>query len=292
MTKWFFQKPFPLSTSGSRSLIFALLAGIFVGLFLILFQPFGTYEWQHPHKFFLLSGFGFVTFTILVFNAFVIRKLFRNFYREENWTTGKEVFNEVFIILTISTGNYFYSLWINDRLASGNFHWSHFLFILWTTFIIGIFPSIAFTFYNQQRLVQKFQNPPQPPSLPGSSLLSDEENVIQLKSDNGREVLQVPISRFLYVESANNYVEVFFLNDSGNLQKELLRAGLSRLESEVSYPFIVRCHRSFMINLHQVAKVTGNAQGYRLHFKETGLSVPVGRTNSDAIMDKLKNLPH
>jgi hypothetical protein len=286
----FLQRPFPLPESGRRRLVFIILASLFVALFLIVFQPFGTYEWQHPNKQLLLSGFGLVTFLILLFDGFVIRRIFPAYYKEESWTTGKEIINELLIIMTISIGNYVYSLWINDRLAPGNFHLPHFLFIVWTTFLIGLFPSVAITLYNQNRLYNKFKNPPQPSPVTESSLKNDTVLSLDFKADNGKDGIALLASSFLYAEAADNYVDVFFLNDRGVTEKQLLRASLSRLEKENPHSFLVRCHRSYWVNLHQVAKVSGNAQGYRLHIKSTELSIPVGRSASETVMEKLKEV--
>ena len=44
-----------------------------------------------------------------------------------------------------------------------------------------------------------------------------------------------------------------------------------------SAPFIVRCHRAFLVNLHQVAKVDGNSQGYRLRLEGCAEEVPVSK---------------
>lgn len=290
MAGWFFQRPFPLPESGRRRLILTFLASVFVALFLIVFQPFGTYEWKHPHKFLLLSGFGLVTFIILLFDGFVIRRIFPDYYKEETWTTGKEILNELLVIMTISIGNYLYSLWINDNLAPGNFHLLHFLYIVWTTFIIGLFPTVAITLYNQNRLYNKFKNPPQPLPVSDTSLKNDTVRSLDFRADNGKDGIELLVSDFLYAESADNYVEVFYRDESGNVDKHLLRASLSRLEKENPLPFLFRCHRSFWINLHQVEKVSGNAQGYRLHVKSTGQSVPVGRSVSDMVMQKLKEV--
>jgi hypothetical protein len=284
----FYQRPFPLYGSDRRRLVLMFLAGVFVAFFLIVFQPFGTYEWQHPHKFLLLSGFGLVTFSILLFDGFVIRKFFPDYYKEESWTTGKEILNELLIIMTISIGNYLYSLWINDKLAPGNFHLPHFLFIVWSTFIIGLFPSVAFTLYNQNRLYNKFKNPPQPSPISETSLENDTVLSLDFRADNGKDGIVLSVSSFLFAEAADNYVDVFFLNERGNVEKLLLRASLSRLEKENPVPFLIRCHRSYWVNLHQIEKVSGNAQGYRLHFFSTERSVPVGRSMSENVMEKLK----
>ena len=61
---------------------------------------------------------------------------------------------------------------------------------------------------------------------------------------------------------------------SGKLWVTLGAAGISAVSSA---PFIVRCHRAFLVNLHQVVKVDGNSQGYRLRLEGCTEEVPVSR---------------
>ena len=61
---------------------------------------------------------------------------------------------------------------------------------------------------------------------------------------------------------------------SGKLWVTVGAAGISAVASA---PFIVRCHRAFLVNLHQVVKVDGNSQGYRLRLEGCTEEVPVSR---------------
>ena len=70
------------------------------------------------------------------------------------------------------------------------------------------------------------------------------------------------------------------------LQKALLRSSLSHLETQLPGP-VVRCHRSYLVNLHQVGQVTGNAQGYRLHLHGGQAVVPVARRYAETVLGQL-----
>ena len=59
---------------------------------------------------------------------------------------------------------------------------------------------------------------------------------------------------------------------------KLLRLTMKQAEATVaSTPFIVRCHRAFLVNLQRVTKVEGNSQGYRLRLEGCAGEVPVSR---------------
>lgn len=42
-------------------------------------------------------------------------------------------------------------------------------------------------------------------------------------------------------------------------------------------PFIIRCHRAFLVNIRMVVKVDGNSQGYKLNLEGCEEDVPVSR---------------
>ncbi len=46
---------------------------------------------------------------------------------------------------------------------------------------------------------------------------------------------------------------------------------------------ILKCHRSYIVNLHKVSRFSGNAQGYKLHFREGEELVPVSRALNSTI---------
>ena len=62
--------------------------------------------------------------------------------------------------------------------------------------------------------------------------------------------------------------------ESGKLWVTL---GVACISAGASASFIVRCHRAFLVNLHQVVKVDGNSQGYRLRLEGCAEEVSVSR---------------
>jgi len=54
-------------------------------------------------------------------------------------------------------------------------------------------------------------------------------------------------------------------------------------EAVAACPFIVRCHRAFLVNVSTVVKVDGNSQGYRLRLEGCKDEVPVSRAYSKEV---------
>ena len=67
--------------------------------------------------------------------------------------------------------------------------------------------------------------------------------------------------------------------DESETQKELLRITLLNLLQRVdSDENIVRCHKSYVVNLDKVAKVHGNARSLMLELKGLDFEIPVSRS--------------
>ncbi|MFK7936455.1 MAG: LytR/AlgR family response regulator transcription factor, partial [Saprospiraceae bacterium] len=109
---------------------------------------------------------------------------------------------------------------------------------------------------------------------------------IVLFAENEKDQLQFLATELLYLQSADNYVEIVWQRN-GALEKSLLRGSLQRMEQQITLPHIQRCHRSFIVNLEQVISVSGNAQGYKLHLPSEQI-LPVARSKSKDVLAQLK----
>ncbi|MEL6276072.1 MAG: LytTR family DNA-binding domain-containing protein, partial [Bacteroidota bacterium] len=62
------------------------------------------------------------------------------------------------------------------------------------------------------------------------------------------------------------------------LERNLLRASITRLHEQLSTDQFFRCHRSYVVNCQQAFTISGNARGYTLTSKKHGFSIPVARS--------------
>lgn len=85
------------------------------------------------------------------------------------------------------------------------------------------------------------------------------------------------VDELLFARADGNYVILNILKD-GFLKSELKRITLKQLETQLAaYPYLLRCHRAYLVNVQRVAKLSGNSQGYLTSFDETEDRVPVSR---------------
>jgi len=282
----YLKRPHPQSEN--RWLI-VIPVSIFIGLFMLIFQPFGLTYFHHPYKWLILLGYGGITFIILLFNLFLIPHLLKQIFKDENWTVFKHIFWLLWIIFTIGIGNYVYSNLIFSFNWSG---WFTFLIFQFFTLVIGLIPIVVITISAQNRLLMRHLKSANEvneklKSLPETKNLNADE-IITLIAENEKDKLTFKLSDLLFIESTGNYIEVNHLVD-GKVKKTILRSSLRRLEDALkSYVELFRCHRAYFINVNKILHARGNSQGYRLKIENSEFEIPVSRSYTKKLKEILK----
>ena len=253
-----------------------VLEGVFIAVFLIVFQPFGTDNWHASNKTLVLWCFGFITTAAGFIVRVVLPYFFKHIFVEQNWTIGREVVSIFFLLLLITIGNAFLSgITFGIRLQANDF----FLMLLYVI-LLGFFPISIGILINYIYKLKKYSQPVVVQQNPISAVTA--LNKIKLIAENEKDTLEINSEDLCFIESSDNYSTIHFLKNN-TLQKELLRSSLSRLETQIESPKIVRCHRSYIVNMDKVARVSGNAQGYKFHLNPVELTVPVARKYSELV---------
>lgn len=103
------------------------------------------------------------------------------------------------------------------------------------------------------------------------------------------ETLDIHLHDLLYIESDDNYSTVYWKNGHG-LEKKMLRVNLKNVEAQLDNDFIVRCHRSFIVNINFITHVGGNTNGYKLSIRDTEITVPVSRSKGKEVIEKIRQI--
>lgn len=291
----FLQQPYPFSDDVSRKLAFCLGIGIFITLFLAIFAPFGFDELPTDVKWSHAALFGAVTFVVSSFFQAFIPILIPSIFREEFWRSWKEI---VFLLITtlfIGAGNY----GLMTYLYPQNPELSGFLRAELITLQVGIFPILFAVFSKQMTLYRRFAadakeatadiHEEEKPAIlqPGPSLQK-----IQLRGDNQKEALFISPDDLFFVSSADNYVRLQFA-EAGAQKSLLMRSTLKKMEEQLAaHPIFFRCHRMYVVNLKIVSSVSGNAQGLKLHLPGVEEAIPVSRSLTETVKERLHQLSH
>lgn len=270
------EQPYPHSDSNSTKAFISLGTGFFIALFLIYFEPFSINELTTPHKTIFLAGYGIISTIIMLVFYFIVPFIFPNYFKEENWTVGRDIFSIMLNVVFIAFCNVLYSQIIFWNW--GKLDIIKLLEMISYTFILGIFPTVGIVTLNYIYYLKRYSSPPQPST---SQPLSQNEP-LTLIAENEKDSIIFSQEDLFYIESNDNYSTVIFQKEELIL-KELIRSSLIRLENQILAESIVRCHRSYIVNLDKVIKISGNAQGYKLHLKDSDFIVPVARKYSEIV---------
>lgn len=275
--KWL-NAPYPLLQNTRYKWLFALLSGLFVFVFLIVFEPFGAAQ-TIAYKYIFLAGFGVSVFLGVAVTYFILPALFREFFRPEKWTIAKEILLQFCCILIISAFNslHNYNWWRDIDL------YQTFLNFLIITTSIGIFPIIGLIFFKERTLSKRnierahLLSNQLPPSAP-------EENItVQIQEESVKaSPMVLSLSAFVYAQSEGNYVTIFYLADS-TLSRKLMRLSLKQLDIQLEHlSQIKRCHRSYLINTQHITAIDGNARSLTIQLDNVATPIPVSRSFSKA----------
>ncbi|MCJ8274963.1 MAG: LytTR family transcriptional regulator, partial [Psychrosphaera sp.] len=139
---------------------------------------------------------------------------------------------------------------------------------------------------NMQSLIQQHHDPA--PDQESKTVAKDESEQVTLKAITN-DSLTVKLSQLLFVKAQQSYCEVYWLAE-GETQHYLLRQNISKVRQQLADTPIYRSHRSFLVNINQVAKVSGNAQGYLLHLASPPHAIALSRSKAGQILPLLAHL--
>lgn len=275
--KWL-NAPYPLLEKPKFKWLFALLSGIFVYLFLILFEPFGSGELT-THKYLFLAGFGVSVFLGVATTYFILPRLFRKFFCPEKWTVGKEILFLSCCIVIINTFNYLHYNYVGRGIVLP----STFFNFLKITISIGIFPILGLIFFTERTLSKRNIKRAQLLSNQLPSAAVEESITLQIQEESVKaSPIVMQLSDFVYAQSEGNYVTIYHLEDSALVQK-LIRLSLKELELQLeNLSQIKRCHRSYLINMQHIIAVDGNARSLTIQLDKVATCIPVSRSFSKA----------
>ena len=110
------------------------------------------------------------------------------------------------------------------------------------------------------------------------------KGIIPFYDERGELQLSVTKETLLYVESADNYIYIWYMK--GNLPKKLmLRNTLKRTAELLADTNVMRCHRGYMVNMEQVKVLRREKENFYLELGIEGVKdIPVSKTYGEAVL--------
>ena len=301
----FLNRPYPFSFQPSRRIKQLVPIGLSVFFFLILFKPFGL---DGDPGYIQTSAYLTSSGTIIGFlTTVLIPYLFPGYFNELKWTLKRNFIWNGYIFFIFATLMFFsfniYSIYHFHN--SQNFTFKNYLWWIYLQFIFGLPLGIIINLFNQYFLlkkhvkaadsinnliktseVQNFQkstekistSPENEKELNNSNELGNRySSVKQLEFEIDKfKKVNIDIKNIIYFEAFGNYINIVYF-DNG-VKKITVRETITNIEQKVNeLEVIYRTHRSFLVNLEKIEKITGDSQGLKLHLKFIDKVIPVSR---------------
>jgi len=282
-------QPFPFEGGGNKNWILTVSISSFVALFLLIFEPFGIENYEHEYKTLIILGYGLVTALAMILAYFVFPRFFKHYFSEEHWTIKRELLTLFGVVTLISLFNFLYGyvLCLECRTFQ-NGVWDAVQLSVGSTFAVAFFPIVVSVFMIQNQLTKRHLE---------TAVHVNRQLMLKLaeinKPQNTSQTLEqanslvLAAERLVCVRANDNYADFFYHSPNG-IRKEMVRQTLKNIENEFdSDKTIVRCHKSYIVNLSFVKHISGNAQGYKLHLDYVDFDIPVSRNLSKMVLQQI-----
>ena len=108
---------------------------------------------------------------------------------------------------------------------------------------------------------------------------------ITLFDNSGALKLSLNLDNLYYIESDDNYIKVWYTDSKGELKQYMLRCRLKTVEEGFKGSGLVRCNRKYIVNIHKVATLRKESEGYVLDLENEAIPpLPVTKTYVDPVL--------
>jgi hypothetical protein len=230
---------------------------------MVFLQPFGTYEFESNHKYLIFSGFGLVFFVVYVLWA-RIENVWYN-HKNKRWEITYEIVSFILFILISSVPIHFYNqVFLNDFFDStfrGSEYVKHGLWFFKHSIVPTMVVLLPFYIY----LRNKF----------GELITPESLGEIDFQGINKGEKITIKKEALLFIKASENYVDIYYSKDNA-IQHKTFRNTLTVIHEQA--PFLHKSHRSYLVNISAIKKISGNSQNARIAFHQDGLEIPLSKS--------------
>lgn len=259
----FFDKPYPFDNilNAFLRIGFGIALGLF--LFILFFQPFELDNTDVNNYILTIAGFSGITFLLIGVLQIIMPWSFPKRLNKKNWDLKREIILQFLLWVLNSVAWAFYIVYVADVKLS--------MYLEVKIVILSLAPPLIILFIKEIRSLRM--------QLDGLRVKHREKRQehIELVSENRSEKLALASGELILVKSSENYVEIQYMA-GGSGAKKLLRTTFKSIEDQLR-PFsqMIRCHRSYIVNMDQVIKL--HREYGRIYLKMNGIEedIPVSR---------------
>ena len=280
-----FQKLPKYLLTKQNQLMMVLFVSLFAVVFINIFKPFGSEDWMTKGKFTSTQYLAWSTILVCMGMSIVaISRVIMYHYSKKpthKITILKYIcwiiielllLSAAFTILALITS---YGGATRDPLEIYKNAMENTVFILFIPYMIVIM------YLSYQDKSAKLR------TIMEENIGNKSTSFIAFRDERGVLRLTVAKENLLYIESADNYISIWYLKNN-QLKKQLLRLTLKELSAQLSETNVVRCHRSFMVNLDQVKVLRREKENMFIELGYQGVQeIPISKTYGEEVLRRI-----
>ncbi len=280
-----FQKLPKYLLTKQNQIVMVLFVSIFAIIFINIYRPFGSEEWMTKGKFTATQYLLWSTILVTMGMSIVaISRVVMYHYSKKpthNITIIKYIFwvvielallSAAFTVLALITS---YGGASRDPIEIYKNALQNTIFILFIPYLI----YIMYLSYQDKNAKLR--------TIMEENIGNKAISFISFHDDRGILQLTVAKENLLYIESADNYISIWYLKN-GQLKKQLVRITLKETSKQLADTGVIRTHRSFMINIDKIKVLRREKENLFIELDHPGLKdIPVSKTYGEELLKRI-----
>jgi len=263
---------FIYSVKEDLGLLLSISFGVF--LFVLFFEPFSLDHFDFNNRLIFVAGLAVIVFVFMVLIRVTYPWLMKN-YDQNSDDYIFPSFLGSFILVTLSSLSFAFYLHFVGSVGISFFVMSKVALIcLALPIILWLYDSVTDLKLQNELLRKEVGIIQQQVEKYEEDYLNQS---IEFVSENTAENLTLQIADVAFIKSADNYVEIVY-TEGDVFKKKLLRNTLKNIENQTKpYSNFIRCHRTCIVNMHHIEKLSKNYNNHWLTVKRYDEQLPVSR---------------
>lgn len=210
-----------LNISIKHNLIVGLLIALWIFIFAFIIRPFDDGTINFRDWLLISAGFSVLAFLCYTVLAFVQKRVY---IKTSKWNIKLEIISLLFFYLIYLIGIYFY---YKSPILNGGYNFTELFLIIFSRVALILTPVIILS----RRYLIK--------------LIPIKDDILTIRGENKLDVLKINKADLVCISNAQNYVEIFYI-ENNKLASKLLRTSLKKVQED--FGFLMQIHRSHLIN--------------------------------------------
>jgi hypothetical protein len=271
------EKPIPAYLNEKANIVrLIIFTSLFALVFINIYAPFGVDQWYDvtPFIFFTFSSLTILTGVLVVAISRIIM------YKVSKTTAIKTWHYMFWIFCEILFMSLFYALFQKVVLKDPRLLVELVQISSKYTALVLLFPYstlwLYFSWRDKKAQIERMEEFHETPL--------NTKDMIAFYDDKGILKFSIKKENLLYLESAENYISICYLNKD-KVSKYLLRDTLKKVEESFAGTDVVRCHRSYIKKKKKVKVIKRDKDGLKLELDSLSvLDIPVSKTYLKTVM--------